>query len=133
MSNDSKAAYERQISAVLATGEFTCWSCGSPGPHQAVDPEVPRFTCSGCATTLDHHDLRRAVAEDIAGICVAETHELPDNDTTIPPAPATLPVIPPGEAVATMRTAVADLQRMVDRVAATGDALARALDEQTAG
>jgi hypothetical protein len=134
MSDESNAAYERQVSTALQSGEFRCWSCGSPGPHHAVHGDVPRFVCSGCGTTLDVHHLRRAVAEDIAGISVVEApRELPEHDTVVPEAPATLPVIPRGEAAARMRTAVGDLQRMVDRVAATGDALARALDEQEAG
>jgi hypothetical protein len=122
----STAKYERAVHVAVLTHEFECWACHHHGPHRAISGEAVAFECSACGIALDERDVRRAVAQAFAPHGSDTEPELPVNDT-IPPAPP-LPVIPRGEAVASVKAALADLRRMVDMVEATAIGVARALD-----
>jgi hypothetical protein len=127
MSEDSnKRVYEAAVNAAVLSGEFVCWACHHTGPHRAVGGEVIRFECAQCGTVLDEHDVREATAQGFTEHAAETIPELPVSDT-IPPA-MPLPVIPRGHAVATWHAALADLHHALENLAATGDALARALD-----
>jgi hypothetical protein len=126
MSEDSKREYEAAVNAAVLTGEFSCAHCDDPGLHTPAEGYRVRFTCHGCGRTLDEQDVRASVARTFAGAHAAETLPAlpPGNDDSIPPPAA----IPRGHAVATWRAALADVHHALDHLAATGDALARALD-----